>query len=193
MFITAIIFLGIISIINCQIKAKCVLVQNGNSGVNGTISFEQSASTEPVKVTGEVYNLIATHGFHIHEAPVTNNNCTTALGHYNPFNVAHGAQENSQTTRHVGDLGNISKKGNPTKFSFQDDLLSLTGTYSIIGRSCVVHQEADDLGKGMNEASLLNGNSGPRISCGTIVVDNFSIRCSMSMMLLIIGILITYI
>lgn len=185
------ILISISAIIKCEFKAKCVMIQNGNSGVNGTIWFEQNAATEPVKVSGEVFNLIGTHGFHIHEAAIKDNNCTSALGHYNPFNVPHGAKENGQTTRHVGDLGNVSQKGNPTKFSFEDDLLSLTGTYSIVGRSCVVHQEADDLGKGTNEASQLNGNSGPRIACGTIVVDNNSIKTSISLVLLIIVIMIS--
>ena len=40
------------------------------------------------------------------------------------------------------------------------DKLQLIGEYSIIGRSVVLHERIDDLGKGNVPASLLNGNAG---------------------------------
>jgi Cu-Zn family superoxide dismutase len=38
----------------------------------------------------------------------------------------------------------------------------------IIGRSVIIHEDEDDLGKGGNEESIKTGNSGKRISCSVI-------------------------
>ena len=51
-----------------------------------------------------------------------------------------------------------------------DSLASLSGDYSILGRSIVLHTDADDLGKGTGD-SLLTGNSGSRLACGTIYIQ----------------------
>lgn len=47
-------------------------------------------------------------------------------------------------------------------------MISLYGQYSVIGRTMVVHQDVDDLGKGGHELSLTTGNAGARIACGVI-------------------------
>ncbi len=49
--------------------------------------------------------------------------------------------------------------------------LQLYGENSIIGRSVVLHEKIDDLGKGVVPASLLNGNAGKRIACGSIALE----------------------
>jgi Cu-Zn family superoxide dismutase len=46
--------------------------------------------------------------------------------------------------------------------------LDPSSKYYIMGRSMVVHSNADDLGVG-NATSLINGNSGVRMACGVIV------------------------
>ena len=51
---------------------------------------------------------------------------------------------------------------------FKDEKISLHGEESIVGRSVVVHQNEDDLGKKGDEESLKTGNSGPRVACGVI-------------------------
>ena len=61
--------------------------------------------------------------------------------------------------RHVGDFGNVTadKHGNVQK-SFMSDLVKLKGKTSVIGRSFVIHEGIDDLGRGENEESLKTGN-----------------------------------
>ena len=41
-------------------------------------------------------------------------------------------------------------------------------TSSILGKSLVIHQSEDDLGRGGNEGSLKTGNAGKRVACGII-------------------------
>ena len=76
--------------------------------------------------------------------------------------------------RHVGDLGNIKSKNKLSKGYFYDNMLSLNKKHkhSIIGRTVIVHEKRDDLGKGGNEESLKTGNAGPRIGCGIIKLIN---------------------
>ena len=56
--------------------------------------------------------------------------------------------------------------------NFDDTVSQLFGQFSIIGRTIVLHQNQDDLGLGINAASLTTGNSGNRIACGIIGILN---------------------
>lgn len=49
-----------------------------------------------------------------------------------------------------------------------DNLISLVGQHSVIGRALVVHENEDDLGKGGHELSKSTGNAGGRVGCGVI-------------------------
>lgn len=62
--------------------------------------------------------------------------------------------------QHVGDLGNVlaDATGRAT-FRRTDRFLQIS---DVIGRSLVVTEDADDLGKGSNPESKINGNSGTR-------------------------------
>jgi len=111
------------------------------------------------------------HGFHIHEFGDLTNGCVTAGKHYNPFNNNHGGPDSK--IRHIGDLGNVQSDadGNAV-YDAQDKLVQLWGPLSVIGRSCVLHAQTDDLGEGGNDESLRTGNAGARIACGVIGLSN---------------------
>lgn len=52
--------------------------------------------------------------------------------------------------------------------SFTDDVISLYGSRSIIGRGIVVHAAVDDLGLTSHVDSLKTGNAGGRVACGVV-------------------------
>jgi len=99
------------------------------------------------------------------------NACVTAGAHYNPFGKEHGGPNDEN--RHVGDLGNVEVGDDGTyKHEFTDNLIKLTGPYSVIGRSIVVHQDEDDLGRGGFSDSKTTGHAGARLACGIIGISN---------------------
>ena len=66
-------------------------------------------------------------------------------------------------------MGNIiASPDGVALISITDNIISLTGPYTILGRSVVVHADPDDFGKGTFSDSLKTGHSGPRIACGVI-------------------------
>ncbi len=109
------------------------------------------------------------HALHIHEWGDLRDGCTSAGGHFNPFEATHGGPGNTRSNRHVGDMGNIKVDAEGVAMgTYQDSLIKLTGKNSVIGRSVVLHEGEDDLGLGPNPESLRTGNAGPRLCCGII-------------------------
>ncbi|MEQ2221222.1 Superoxide dismutase [Cu-Zn] [Ilyodon furcidens] len=148
------------------LKAVCVL--KGDGETSGTVHFEQENESDPVKVTGAISGLTpGLHGFHVHAFGDNTNGCISAGPHYNPFAKNHGGPTDEE--RHVGDLGNVTAgDNNVAKINIIDSFLKLSGPNSIIGRTMVIHEKVDDLGKGGNEESLKTGNAGGRLACGVI-------------------------
>lgn len=141
-----------------------------NPNVRGNLNFSQFNGVGPVMIVGTLQGLPAgSHGFHIHEYGDISNNCIAAGAHFNPAGQLHNGPTDS--VRHVGDLGNIAAvTTDSTPIYLQDSIVSLNGRNSIVGRAIVIHEKADDLGRGGNEESRKTGNAGTRLACGVIGV-----------------------
>jgi len=145
-------------------KAVCVLAGD----VQGTVYFNQTSDSDPVKVTGEITGLKSgLHGFHIHEFGDNTNGCMSAGPHFNPSGKEHGGP--THEVRHAGDLGNVvADDSGKAVVDISDKQISLSGKLSILGRTVVVHADPDDLGDGGHELSKSTGNAGARLACGVI-------------------------
>ena len=130
-----------------NIKAIAVLNSPQCKGTINIIELEKG-----VRFDVNLKNLTpGLHGFHIHEAGNLEDGCKSCCAHFNPLNNI------------VAD-----KNGNCVQ-SINDIYLQLRGyKYNIIGRSIVVHEKEDDLGRGGNAESKKTGNAGARIGCGVI-------------------------
>jgi Cu-Zn family superoxide dismutase len=107
------------------------------------------------------------HGFHIHRAgDLRGEGCKGLCAHYDKGNHTHGAGPTSTrgAQRHTGDLGNIELKPR-TKTLKKRYYLPNVAVHELWGRSIIVHQDADDLGKGNHDDSHITGHSGARIGC----------------------------
>lgn len=139
------------------------------NNITGVIHFEQSLQNNYTTIYGYINGLKAgKHGIHIHQYGDLTAGCESAGPHFNPFGKPHGGPKNP--IRHVGDLGNIECKieNSTTFFSLNDNLISIIGPYSIIGRTLIIHEDEDDLGLTSHPLSSTTGNSGPRIACAII-------------------------
>ncbi len=154
---------------DCAKAAICVLVPAKGSEAKGLVLFNQSHYNAPTKVKGTFENLKqnSKHGFHIHEFGDNTDGCMSAGPHYNPFSKPHGGIEDKE--RHSGDFGNVlTDSEGKGSFYYEIDLFSLSGKYSVVGRTCVLHADEDDLGRGNFPDSKTTGHSGSRIACGII-------------------------
>ena len=112
------------------------------------------------------------HGFHVHTKAVSGLDCSSTGDHYNPFHEEHG--DRSSDERHIGDFGNLQEyvngvmsttyKINNYKNVHGQEMFSLEGETSLIGRSIVLNRDEDDLTQEGDE----QGNAGDRIACCTI-------------------------
>ena len=149
------------------------VLHNNTDKVEGTVYFKQSVNAKgkkgPVGIRYVITGLKnGAHGFHIHEYGDLTDRCEKACAHFNPNEDTHGGLRSK--SRHLGDLGNISSKGEKAIGRIVSDSISLeSGDWnSIIGRSVIIHEDKDDLGKGGNMESLKTGNAGRRLACGVI-------------------------
>jgi len=149
-------------------RREAVVVLQGDKGVQGVLSLTHDRPDTPVQIIGTITGLTpGLHGFHIHQKGDLRQGCTSAAGHFNPYMQPHGAP--GDKNRHIGDLGNILADAEGTaNVNLLDPLISLSGVNSIIGRSIVVHEKEDDLGRGGHEDSLKTGNAGGRLACGVV-------------------------
>lgn len=131
----------------------------GNN-VRGKVTFTKVDSG--IKIVANIEGLKpGKHGFHIHEYGDCGDDAAAAGAHFNPTKHKHGAPDDFD--RHVGDLGNLeaNEKGY-AHYEQIDSVIALEGDNSIVGRSIVVHSDADDF------HTQPAGASGSRIACGII-------------------------
>lgn len=142
-------------------KAVCVLHPTEGNHVQGIVTFTRDGSN--IKIVADIDGLTpGKHGFHIHQwGDCSKPDGTSAGGHFNPENKDHGGP--NDVDRHVGDLGNITADDTGhAHLEMEDNIISFSGTHSIIGRGIVVHAGEDDL------KTQPTGDAGARVACGVI-------------------------
>ena len=120
---------------------------------------------EGVEVTGQLRGLPAgEHAIHIHMVGSCTPPFTSAGGHWNPNNKAHGSQ--APNGPHQGDLPNLTAdaSGNATIRGTAPGakLTAPMGVVDTDGGAVVVHANPDDY------KSQPAGNAGDRIACGVV-------------------------
>lgn len=134
------------------------------SSVRGEVTFAPEAGK--LRVEAKLSGLTpGEHGFHVHEAgDCSAPDATSAKGHFNPAGKGHG--HHAAGERHAGDLPNLvaDAQGKASYSALVDGLSVGGGATDIMGRSVVIHADADDY------KSQPAGNSGKRVSCGVITV-----------------------
>ena len=146
--------------------ASATIEPANESGVTGMATFIQEDNQITLYV--EIYNASpGLHGIHIHEfGDCSAPDGSSAGGHWNPTDVAHGKWGEGEF--HLGDIGNINVGDDGTgSIELTTDLWEMgTGSdFDIIGRSIIIHADADDF------VSQPSGNAGARIGCGTIIMS----------------------
>lgn len=145
------------------IGAVCIIE---SEKIFGFVLFEcvDRRTLVTLNFTGEPNSV---HAIHIHETGDVRNGCHSLGPHFNPTNEIHGSIFRRGKSRHAGDLINnlIFDENGHFHYKYFDSKIQIP---QIWGRSIVIHENEDDLGLGMNEESLLTGNSGKRIAYGII-------------------------
>lgn len=121
--------------------------------LRGVIKFYQTPY-EGILVAAEIFGLPKTgfFGMHIHEK----GDCTPPFdktgNHYNPSGVGH--------PDHAGDMPPLLSNSGYAFLVFYDNRFTIE---EIIGKSVIIHSQADDF------TTQPSGNSGSKIGCGVIM------------------------
>jgi len=153
---------GFASMATADQTAVVDLAPTAGNTTKGSVTF--TSKGDKVVLTARVSGLApGPHGFHVHEK----GDCSaadgmSAGGHFNPHGKGHGSH--SAAVRHAGDLPSLDADatGNATLTVELDGLSIGSGAGDIVGRSVVVHKDADDF------TTQPTGNSGARVACGVI-------------------------
>lgn len=141
------------------------LEARSGSNVTGSTTFTEENGE--VKLHVMVSGLTpGEHGIHIHEAAdCSAPDGSSAGGHWNPTNVAHGKWGEGE--HHRGDIGNlVANENGEAHLELTTDLWCLTcedPTKNLEGKSIIVHEKADDF------KTQPTGDAGGRQACGGII------------------------
>ncbi|MBP9855591.1 MAG: superoxide dismutase family protein [Candidatus Omnitrophica bacterium] len=152
------------------------LAATGKATIKGTapdstISGEATLTEKDggIEVEVQVANApVGKHGFHIHENGSCEDMGKAAGGHFNPEKVDHGfLPKDGHQHAHVGDMGSIDidQDGKGTLKLFMPGLTLAQGTYAVVNKAIILHENVDDF-------SQPTGNAGGRIACGIIESTN---------------------
>jgi superoxide dismutase, Cu-Zn family len=140
--------------------ATARLAARPGTGAHGFVRFIQT--DDGVRMIAELAGMPpGQHGIHVHEkGDCSAPDFSSAGEHFTSSpQDAHGMPADEQ--RHTGDLGNIVVDGNGTaSLDRKDEIISIDGDRSIIGRALIVHERGDD---GADAKS-----AGGRLLCGVI-------------------------
>jgi Cu-Zn family superoxide dismutase len=142
--------------------AMATLSPTQGSTVRGLVMFHEMDGHVMVHAQLSGLKPNAEQGFHVHET----GNCasadgSSAGGHFNPDAQPHGPQN---AAHHKGDLPALKADADgrvDQKFELMGPTLA-DGPASLVGRSVIVHAQADDY------STQPTGNSGARAACGVI-------------------------
>jgi Cu-Zn family superoxide dismutase len=143
-------------------EAKATIESKSGSTVTGWVTFTEQAGGTKVVVHVEKAPP-GTHGLHIHEkGDCSDPEAKSAGGHFNPTGMDHAGPMDEK--HHAGDLGNIEVKTDGTgHLEITSQMLTVKeGPNSVVGRSVVFHEKADDF------KTQPTGNAGGRLGCGVI-------------------------
>lgn len=136
---------------------------------SGTITFTPEG--DGLRVVADLQGVDADgpHGFHVHETGECTHgegdkHFTTAGGHFNPAGVEHACPPTEP--RHAGDLGNIEVTGGSGRLETTTNLLSLSGSNSVVGKAIILHAKADDC------KTQPTGDAGDRLACGVVTLGD---------------------
>ena len=144
-------------------QVKATIEPRSGSNVRGWATFTDR-STGGVAVVVHIENAPpGVHGLHVHErGDCSASDASSAGAHFNPGGMQHAGPADTQ--RHAGDLGNITIESNGTgHLEMVTDLLTVRpGPNSVVGKSVVFHEKADDL------KTQPSGDAGGRLGCGVV-------------------------
>lgn len=144
-------------------QARATIEPRSGSNVRGWAAFTDR-STGGVRVEVHIENAPpGVHGLHVHErGDCSAPDAASAGAHFNPGGMPHAGP--SDTRRHAGDLGNITIEANGTgHLELVTDLLTVRpGPNSVVGKSVIFHEKADDL------RTQPTGDAGGRLGCGVV-------------------------
>uniref|UniRef100_A0ABI8AS91 Superoxide dismutase copper chaperone n=1 Tax=Felis catus TaxID=9685 RepID=A0ABI8AS91_FELCA len=165
-----------------QNLGAAVAILEGPGPVQGVVRFLQ-LTPERCLIEGTIDGLEpGPHGLHVHQFGDLTGNCSSCGDHFNPDGASHGGPEDSdrvldrdkdlskswaaKAAVHRGDLGNVcADTDGRAVFRIEDEQLKV---WDVIGRSLVIDEREDDLGRGGHPLSKVTGNSGERLACGII-------------------------
>jgi len=145
------------------LTATATLEARSGSSVTGIVKLNERDGRVHAHVDLSGFAANSVHGLHVHDkGDCSAPDAASAGGHFNPDGVAHG--QAGAGVHHAGDMPSVRADANGrVRADFDVGGVTLSaGPTSIVGRSIVVHRDADDY------TTQPSGNSGPRVACGVI-------------------------